>query len=103
MKKELCSSIFKGKAFVGSSQVLCLLLLVLLPPSLLQADSEIPVLVNKIADGKAMFLLDDSGSMAAVVEHENFSATSAVATNVNNKIPALIFRLESGSAAPTTS
>lgn len=63
---------------------------------------EIPVLVHKVATAKAMFIIDDSGSMAAVVEHPEFDATSAVATSTANTIPSIIFRLESGGAAPTT-
>ncbi len=76
---------------------------VAIAPSLLTAQtSEIPVIINKVAGAKAMFLIDDSGSMAAVVEHPEFDPASSVATNVNNKIPGLIFRIESGGTAPTT-
>jgi type IV pilus assembly protein PilY1 len=64
---------------------------------------EIPVLVHKVATAKTMFILDDSGSMAAIVEHPEFSATAPVATNTANNIPGIIFRLESGAAAPTNS
>lgn len=63
---------------------------------------EIPVLVHKVATAKAMFIIDDSGSMAAVVEHPEFDATASVATNTANTIPSIIFRIESGASAPTT-
>ncbi|MCB9029422.1 MAG: hypothetical protein H6619_00065 [Deltaproteobacteria bacterium] len=76
---------------------------VLLVPKFVFCDNpEIPVLVNQIALGKTMFILDDSGSMISVVEHEDFDPTSAVATNSNNKIPALIFRNESGGSSPSS-
>ncbi len=69
--------------------------------SLVAQTPEIPVLVNKVSTAKALFIIDDSGSMAAVVEHPSFSSTSAVATNTSNTIPAIIFRVDSAAAAPT--
>ncbi|MCB0335819.1 MAG: hypothetical protein KDD62_05920, partial [Bdellovibrionales bacterium] len=61
---------------------------------------EIPVLVNTVSSAKAMMILDDSGSMESVMEHEDFDPESAAATSASNKIPSVIFRLESGNSAP---
>jgi type IV pilus assembly protein PilY1 len=66
-------------------------------------NPDIPVVVNKISTAKAMLLLDDSNSMMAIVEHSDFNPTAAAVTNTANAIPDLIFRLNSGTAAPTTS
>lgn len=66
-------------------------------------SQEIPVLVNTIANAKAMFIIDDSGSMEAVLEHEDFDPEAAAVINSNNKIPSVIFRLESGSGSPSNS
>ncbi len=82
------------------SKIACLLILLRGP--VFAQTPEIPVLVHKVAAAKTMFIIDDSGSMAAVVEHPEFSATGSAATNTNNTIPAIIFKLESGAANPTT-
>jgi type IV pilus assembly protein PilY1 len=66
-------------------------------------QAEIPVLADSPGNPQVMMLIDDSGSMNAVMEHPEFDATSAVATNTSLEIPSIIFRLESGSAAPATS
>lgn len=64
---------------------------------------EIPVLVQTNSNAKVMMLIDDSGSMNAMMEHSAFDATSSVATNTANDIPSIIFRLGSGASAPSTS
>ncbi len=63
---------------------------------------DIPVVVNQTSDAKVMLLLDDSGSMNAVMEHPDFNAEGATATDSGNTIPSVFFRLESGSGAPAT-
>jgi type IV pilus assembly protein PilY1 len=90
MNRRLIQSLFALSVLVADS-------------SLIAQTPEIPVLVHKVASAKTMFIIDDSGSMAAIVEHPEFSVTSSVATNTSNNIPAMIFRLESGAAAPSTS
>lgn len=67
------------------------------------SQAEIPVLADAPGNPQVMLLIDDSGSMNAVMEHPDFSATSAIATNTSLDIPSIIFRLESGAAAPATS
>ena len=64
---------------------------------------EIPVVVNTVAGAKVMMLLDDSGSMNAVVEHPDFDVDAAAVNDANNVIPSVMFRLESGANAPTSS
>ena len=66
------------------------------------AQSEVPVLADAPGNPQVMMMIDDSGSMNAVVEHTNFSATSAIATNTAYDIPSIIFRLESAGAAAAT-
>jgi type IV pilus assembly protein PilY1 len=66
-------------------------------------QAEVPVLADAPGNPQVMLLLDDSGSMNAVMEHPEFDPTSSVATNTANDIPSIIFRVESGTASPTTS
>lgn len=76
--------------------------LILIPtPALAQA--EVPVLVRPPNTTKIMMLVDDSGSMNAVLEHPDFSPTGACATDQTKHIPSVIFKLISGSASPSTS
>ena len=75
----------------------------LLCAQLCWSQAEVPVLADAPGNPQVMMLIDDSGSMNAVVEHPDFSATSAVATTTTNDIPSIIFRLESAGAAPATS
>ena len=79
-----------------------LVIAALLP--LLQAFGlpEIPLTIQKSSSAKVMLLIDDSGSMNAVVEYPGFNAKSAAALDAANTIPSVIFRLESGASAPTT-
>ena len=67
------------------------------------AQSDVPVLADAPGNPQVMMFIDDSGSMNAVIEHSDFDATSAVATNTANDIPSIIFREESGTSSPTTS
>lgn len=64
------------------------------------AAQEVPILVNTAANAKAMFIIDDSGSMESVLEHEDFDPNAEAVTNSSNSIPSVIFRLESGVADP---
>ncbi len=64
------------------------------------AQSEIPVLVKPPSAAKIMLLIDDSGSMEAVLEHPEFSATNTCSVNTSNTIPSVIFKLLSGTSAP---
>jgi type IV pilus assembly protein PilY1 len=66
-------------------------------------QSEIPVLVQTPNAAKVMMVVDDSGSMNAVVEHDAFDVASSCATDSTKKLPSVIFRLQSGASAPTTS
>lgn len=71
-------------------------------PALLLAQAELPILVKQVSGANVMFVFDDSGSMYAVLEHPDFNEDSADATNSAYTFPAVIFRLESGSAAAAT-
>ncbi|MFM1847867.1 MAG: hypothetical protein RL417_1341 [Pseudomonadota bacterium] len=66
------------------------------------AQSEIPVLVKAPNTAKIMLLVDDSGSMNAVIEHPDFSPTSSCATDTSKTIPSVIFKLLSGSSSPAS-
>ena len=67
------------------------------------SQSEIPVLVKPPVNAKIMLLVDDSGSMNAVLEHPEFDYASSCATNTSNDIPSVMFKLLSGASAPATS
>ncbi len=73
-------------------------------PAIAFGQAEIPVLVKPPTTAKVMMIVDDSGSMNAVIEHANFNMNdSAVASCVNDSthtLPSVIFRLQSGAAAP---
>ena len=77
-------------------------ILVLLFPLFVSAQ-DIPVVVNQTSNANVMLVLDDSGSMNAVMEHGDFDADSAAATNTSNTLPSVFFRLESGVNAPANS
>lgn len=83
---------------------LALLLVVIALPQFLYAQAEIPVLVKPPTSAKVMMIVDDSGSMNAVIEHPSFSMSdSTVASCVNNAshtLPSIIFRVQSGASAP---
>lgn len=66
------------------------------------AQSEIPVLVKAPNAAKIMLLVDDSGSMNAVVEHPDFSPTASCAADPSKAIPSVIFKLLSGSSSPAS-
>ncbi len=74
----------------------------LLSTGLIARALDIPVVVNTVSDAKVMMLVDDSGSMNAVLEHPEFDGNSAAVQNAALTIPSVIFRLDSGAAAPTT-
>ena len=78
------------------------ILLGLAPTREVFAQSEYPVLVGQVNAAKVMLLIDDSGSMNAVLEHPNFHATDAANLDASKDIPSLIFKLQSGVAAPAT-
>lgn len=82
---------------------LSILVAVWLPARPCFSVPELPVLVKTAGAAKGLFLIDDSGSMNAVIMHSNFSWNDPVATNPANDIPAVIWRLQSGTSAPTTS
>jgi type IV pilus assembly protein PilY1 len=65
-------------------------------------QSEIPVLVKAPNAAKIMLLVDDSGSMNAVIEHPDFSPTSACSADTSKALPSVIFKLLSGSASPAS-
>lgn len=65
-------------------------------------QAELPVLVKAPNAAKIMLLVDDSGSMNAVIEHPDFSPTSACAADSSKTIPSVIFKLLSGASSPTT-
>jgi len=66
------------------------------------AQSEIPVLVKAPNAAKIMLLVDDSGSMNAVIEHPEFSPTDSCAADTSKTIPSVIFKLLSGSSSPSS-
>lgn len=74
-----------------------------LQTSSVSAQSELPVLVKAPTNAKVMLIVDDSGSMNAVIEHANFDKTASCVTDSTHTLPSVIFRLQSGSAAPATS
>lgn len=83
--------------------VFCGCLAVLGLPRLTAGQSELPVLVKAPTAAKMMLLVDDSGSMNAVIEHPDFSPTASCAADSTKTIPSVIFKLLSGAAAPATS
>ena len=60
---------------------------------------EIPVMLQAAQFPQVMFVLDDSGSMAAIMEHPDFDREDALAKNAQKRFPEFIFRVNSGSAA----
>lgn len=88
-----------NRAVLSSLRLLAVI--ALFAPALAWPQAEVPVLADAAGNPQVMFLIDDSGSMNAVMEHPDFDAASAVATNPANDIPSLIWRLESGAAAPS--
>lgn len=67
-----------------------------------RGQAEIPVLVKPPVNAKIMMLVDDSGSMNAVIEHPEFQYNSSCASNSSLEIPSVIFKLLSGSSSPST-
>ncbi len=64
------------------------------------AQSEYPVLVGQVSSAKVMIVIDDSGSMNAVIEHSEFDDTASENLDTSKDIPSFIFKLQSGAAAP---
>jgi Tfp pilus tip-associated adhesin PilY1 len=102
MKVSLQYKIFKAQIMIQQTlYALCIALTFGVSDCWSQA--EVPVLADAPGNPQVMMLIDDSGSMNAVVEHPDFNPTSTVATSSTNDIPSIIFRLENGGATPTTS
>lgn len=84
-----------------SQRFIVLVALILTFPLALLAQ-DIPVMVNQTSEAKVMMVIDDSGSMQAVMEHPDFDADGTTATNSSLEFPSIVFKLESGVSAPAT-
>ena len=77
-----------------------LIFLILLTTSLTATAQEIPVEVTTTQNALVMLMVDDSGSMRAMIEHAEFDENSALANDTSLTLPSIFFRLDSAAAAP---
>ena len=77
-----------------------LIFLILLLASFPAAAQEIPVEVTTTQNALVMLMVDDSGSMRAIIEHSEFDENSALANDTSLTLPSIFFRLDSGASAP---